>query len=128
MSQPKPWETSQKPTQASQWPTEDQVKAATQPTSKSTPVPATEIPQSSGGNLEADIQQLMGALIANKCENIVVIGMSDAGQIVSMRRMGPNGSNPYPLLGALEAFKHMIISTELNQQPGQVEGQNGKPT
>lgn len=138
MSQPKPWETSQKPTpeirpsaSPGPWPTEAQVAKASQPRVQvpgSNPISEEGVVKLETTPLEADAISLIGTLTANQCENIVVIGMSDDGRVMSLRRMGPNGSNPYTLIGALEAFKQMIIQTELQQQAAKVEGQNGKPT
>lgn len=74
------------------------------------------------GDLETDLIQIMGTLQANGCDNVVVIGLSNDGRVLSLRRPSRRqGANPYVLIGALEAFKQMIITHELQQQPVKVE-------
>lgn len=126
----KPWET--KPPvspSGNPWPTEAEAEAAMAPRPKPMGAPANSpAPDPTPSNplapvkletsaLEADVISLMGTLTQNACENIVVIGMSDDGRVISLRRQGPNGSNPYCLIGALEAFKQVIIENELGQTP-----------
>ncbi|MBD4207879.1 hypothetical protein [Staphylococcus aureus] len=114
----KPWET-KPPTK--QWPTDVEAKAAMAPAPKNIPEEGIAPAKLETSPLEGDVISLMGTLTQNQCENIVVIGMSDDGRVISLRRMGPNGSNPYTIIGALEAFKQMIITNELHQEPAKVE-------
>lgn len=65
--------------------------------------------------LDADLISIMGTLQQQQCDNIVVIGLSPAGEIVTLRRQG-KVNNPYAMIGALEALKAAFIARELAPQ------------
>lgn len=65
--------------------------------------------------LDQDIIGTVSALQQNRCESFVVIGVNKDGQMISMRRAGKEGSQPFAIIGALEAMKIQIVATEINR-------------